>query len=282
LTEQGSLPASFAAGSPGHYASFQKPDKVRREVTMARTVVITGAGSGIGLACAGYQLSLGWQVALIDRDAAALDKAREILGRPQETLSLCLDVSDEAAVDNGLAAASKLAPVRGLINSAAIGADRRFEDTSVETFRKILDVNVLGSFIVARAAVRAMREAGGGAIVNLASVSGLRGNIGRTAYGASKGAIITMTQVMAVELAAENIRVNAIAPGPIETAMVRAMHTSEARQNWVSRVPQRRYGDPYEIARAAAFLLDDEQSGYITGHVLAADGGFLAGGLLPD
>jgi NAD(P)-dependent dehydrogenase (short-subunit alcohol dehydrogenase family) len=248
---------------------------------MARTVVITGAASGIGLACAGYQLSLGWRVALIDRDAAALDKARESLACPADTSCLCLDVTDEAAVDNALAAASRVAPVRGLINSAAIGADRRFDDTSAEAFRKILDVNVVGSFIVARAAVRAMREAGGGAIVNLASVSGLRGNIGRTAYGASKGAIITMTQVMAVELAAENIRVNAIAPGPVETAMVHAMHTPQARQNWAGRVPQRRYGEPHEIARAAAFLLDDEQSGYITGHVLAVDGGFLAGGLLP-
>lgn len=162
------------------------------------------------------------------------------------------------------------------------GSDQRFEETSAETFRKILDVNVVGSFIVARAAIRAMREAGGGAIVNLASVSGLRGNIGRTAYGASKGAIVTMTQVMAVELAAANIRVNAIAPGPVESAMVRAMHTPEARANWVSRVPQRRYGEPHEIARAAAFLLDERQSGYITGHVLAVDGGFLAGGLLPD
>jgi NAD(P)-dependent dehydrogenase (short-subunit alcohol dehydrogenase family) len=110
----------------------------------------------------------------------------------------------------------------------------------------------------------------------------VRGNTGRTAYGASKGAIITMTQVMAVELAAANIRVNAIAPGPVETAMVRAMHTPEARKNWVRRVPQRRYGEPREIARAAAFLLDDEQSSYVTGHVLAIDGGFLAGGLLPD
>jgi NAD(P)-dependent dehydrogenase (short-subunit alcohol dehydrogenase family) len=204
------------------------------------------------------------------------------LARPQDTSCFCLDVTDEAAVEAAIAAATRFAPIHGLINSAAIGADQRFEETSAETFRKILDVNVVGSFIVARAAVRAMREAGGGAIVNLASVSGLRGNIGRTAYGASKGAIVTMTQVMAVELAAANIRVNAIAPGPVETAMVRAMHTPEARRNWVRRVPQGRYGEPHEIARAAAFLLEEGQSGYITGHVLAVDGGFLAGGLLPD
>lgn len=248
---------------------------------MANLVLITGAASGIGFACAEHQLSLGWHVALIDRDAAALQKARATLACPRETLSFCLDVTDEAAVAEAIAGAGKLGPVRGLINSAAIGADQSFEETSVEAFRKILDVNVIGSFIVARAAARAMREHGG-AIVNLASVSGIRGNIGRTAYGASKGAIITMTQVMAVELAAQNIRVNAIAPGPVETAMVRAMHTEAARRNWLGRVPQRRYAAPREIARAAAFLLDEEQSGYITGHVLAVDGGFLAGGLLPE
>jgi NAD(P)-dependent dehydrogenase (short-subunit alcohol dehydrogenase family) len=247
---------------------------------MARTVVITGAASGIGLACAEHQLSLGWRVALIDRDTAMLEKARETLARPEETLSLCVDVTDETAVNEAINAAGRLAPIRAVINSAAIGADVPFEETSVEIFRKILDVNVIGSFIVARAAVRAMRAAGG-AIVNLASVSGLRGNIGRTAYGASKGAIITMTQVMAVELASANIRVNAIAPGPVETAMVRAMHTEESRQNWLNRVPQRRYADPREIARAAGFLIDDEQSSYVTGHVLAVDGGFLAGGLMP-
>jgi NAD(P)-dependent dehydrogenase (short-subunit alcohol dehydrogenase family) len=224
---------------------------------MARTVIITGAASGIGFACAEHQLSLGWRVALIDRDAAALEKARIVLARPQETLSFCVDVADEAGVNAAIADAGKLAPIRGLVNSAAIGADQSFEATSVERFRKILDVNVVGSFIVARAAIGAMREAGGGAIVNLASVSGLRGNIGRTAYGASKGAVIT-------------------------TAMVRAMHTPEARQNWLRRVPQRRYGEPREIARAASFLLDDAQSSYVTGHVLAVDGGFLAGGLLPE
>jgi NAD(P)-dependent dehydrogenase (short-subunit alcohol dehydrogenase family) len=248
---------------------------------MANLVLITGAASGIGFACAEHQLSLGWHVALIDRDAAALQEACARLPRPQETLSFCLDVTDEAAVGKAVAAAGKRGRIRGLINCAAIGADQSLEETSVEAFRKILDVNVIGSFIVARAAALAMREHGG-AIVNLASVSGLRGNIGRTAYGASKGAVITMTQVMAVELAGENIRVNAIAPGPVETAMVRAMHTEAARRNWLGRIPQRRYAEPHEIARATAFLLDEEQSAYMTGHVLAVDGGFLAGGLLPE
>jgi NAD(P)-dependent dehydrogenase (short-subunit alcohol dehydrogenase family) len=249
---------------------------------MDQTIIVTGAASGIGLACARHQLSLGWCVALLDRDAAGLENAHRELACPDRTRTFRLDITDEAAVNEAVAAASGLAPIRGLINSAAIGADLPFIETSVADFRTILDVNIVGSFVVARTVVGAMRDAGGGAIVNIASVSGLRGNVGRTAYGASKGAIITMTQVMAVELASANIRVNAIAPGPVETAMVRGMHTPAARENWVKRVPQRRYGTPDEIARVAAFLLDSGQSSYVTGHVLAADGGFLAGGLLPE
>jgi NAD(P)-dependent dehydrogenase (short-subunit alcohol dehydrogenase family) len=249
---------------------------------MSETVVITGAASGIGLACAAHQLAQGWRVALIDRDREALEEACQRFARPQETRAFALDVTDEAAVDAAIDKAAAWGPLRGLVNSAAIGAHVPFDETSVAAFREILDVNVIGSFVVARAAVRAMRASGGGSIVNLASVSGLRGNVGRTAYGASKGAIVAMTQVMAVELAAENIRVNAIAPGPIETAMVRAMHTPAARQAWVARVPQRRYGEPHEIARAIAFLLDEEQSSYITGHVLGVDGGFLAGGIVSE
>ena len=100
-------------------------------------------------------------------------------------------------------------------------------------FRKILDVNVVGSFVVSREIAKRMRERGRGSIVNIASVSGIRGNVGRVAYGASKGGVIIMTKVMAVELAESGIRVNAIAPGPIETPLVKEVHTDEIRAEWL-------------------------------------------------
>ena len=134
-----------------------------------------------------------------------------------------------------------------------------FFDTSVELFRKVLDINLIGTFTVAREAGRLMRAHGGGAIVNIASISGQRGNLGRSAYGASKGGVITLTQVMACELAPENIRVNAIAPGPVETPLVRAMQSEANRAAWLQEVPQRRYASPDEVAGAAVFLLDDRQ-----------------------
>jgi NAD(P)-dependent dehydrogenase (short-subunit alcohol dehydrogenase family) len=127
-----------------------------------------------------------------------------------------------------------------------------------------------------------VRAHGGGAIVNIASISGQRGNLGRSAYGASKGGVITLTQVMACELAPENIRVNAIAPGPVDTPLVKAMQSDADRAAWLREVPQRRYATPDEIAGAALFLLDDTKASFITGHVLNVDGGFGAAGYLPD
>jgi NAD(P)-dependent dehydrogenase (short-subunit alcohol dehydrogenase family) len=118
----------------------------------------------------------------------------------------------------------------------------------------------------------------GGAIVNIASVSGLRGSVGRAAYGASKGGVITLSQVMAVELAPLGIRVNVIAPGPIDTPLVQRLHDNEVRDAYHRLVPMARYGTPAEIAGAALYLCGPDAA-YITGHVLAVDGGFLAAGL---
>ncbi len=144
----------------------------------------------------------------------------------------------------------------------------------------MLEVNLIGSFIASREAARHMQERGTGSIVNIASVSGIRGNTGRVAYGASKGGMIMMTKVMAAELGPLGIRVNAIAPGPIETPLVREVHTEQVRAEWMRTVPQRRYGSPDEIAGAATFLLDERHSSFITGQTICVDGGFTAAGIM--
>jgi NAD(P)-dependent dehydrogenase (short-subunit alcohol dehydrogenase family) len=174
----------------------------------------------------------------------------------------------------------EIGPLTGLVNSAGIGADVPCLETTAALFRQMLEVNLIGSFLVAREAARRMAERGRGSIVNIASVSGMRGNVGRVAYGASKAGVLLATQVMAVELASAGVRVNAIAPGPIETPLVRKMHTGPVREGWICSVPQRRYGAPDEVAGAALFLLDDRRSSYVTGQTVCVDGGFTAAGLM--
>ena len=250
----------------------------------ARGAFVTGGASGIELAAARRLLTEGWRVAIADHDAAALDRAAaEFADANDRVVRLALDVTDEAAVEAAVVeAAARIGPLKGVVNSAGIAQDKPFGETSAAEFRRILDVNVVGSFLVARAAVKAMAAAGGGAIVNIASISGMRGNLGRTAYGASKGGVITMTQVMAVELARDGIRVNAVAPGPVDTAMVRALHGPERRAAFERRVPLGRYAQPEEIATVIAFLLDEERSSYVTGQILGVDGGFLAAGIMRE
>jgi NAD(P)-dependent dehydrogenase (short-subunit alcohol dehydrogenase family) len=246
-----------------------------------RVCVVTGGASGIGLAAVEHLLALGWRIAIADIGEQALaDAAERLAGRPGVRIGR-LDVTDEAAVKAEMAAIEAgLGPIHGVVNSAGIAADRHVFDTPVELFRRILDINVVGSFVVGRAAAELMRGRKSGAIVNIASIAGVRGSKGRSAYGASKGAVIVMTQSMANDLARHGIRVNAVAPGPVETPMIKALHTAEDRRTWLRHVPMDRYATPEEVAPAIAFLLDERQSGYITGEVIAVDGGFRGAGII--
>jgi len=240
-------------------------------------VAVTGGASGIGLAIAKAAAAAGWHVAVADRDRAALEAARGLLA--DKTWLAELDVTDETSVELWIESLASAGRLTGLVTAAGIAADVPVLDTTPEQFRRIFEVNVTGTFLCARAAARRMRETGGGSIVSIASVSGLRGSKGRAAYGASKAAVINLTQVLAVDLARYGIRANAICPGPFETPLVARVHTAETRQHWIAHVPQRRYASPSEVAGAALFLLDPAQSSFVTGVALPVDGGFAGAGL---
>lgn len=236
-----------------------------------KSLIVTGGAAGIGAAVVERLLADDWHVGIIDMAEPRVTHARL---RHQ----IC-DITDDskmaAAFDTLL---SDAPPLKGLVNSAGVGRAATVREATPAFMRQVLDVNVVGTFIPCSLAIDRMEAAGGGAIVNLASVAGNRGSIDRVAYGPSKAAVINMTQVMAVELADANIRVNAIAPGPVETELVAKMHDQATREGWMKIVPQKRYAEPSEISGAIAFLLSEEAS-FITGHTLNVDGGFTAAGL---
>lgn len=255
-------------------------DGARRDYAVRQVMkplaIVTGGASGIGLAVAERLLDDGWGVAVIDADAGALAEAEDLLNG-EEAIFLTADVTDEDEIAEAFdQAVDAYGPVSALVSCAGIRREMPFEQTSAEVLRQILEINLVGAFIAAQAALARMDDAL--AIVHLASASGLRANSGCAAYGASKAGVKMLTEIMALELAGRGVRANCVAPGLVESSIASFDEDADRRRAWLAHTPQRRSVEPGEIAAAVAYLLSPEASS-ITGHTLTIDGGFSVAGV---
>jgi NAD(P)-dependent dehydrogenase (short-subunit alcohol dehydrogenase family) len=241
-----------------------------------RVMVITGGSHGIGAACARRVARDGAAVALWDvNDAAGLALQAELQATGSPALYLHCNVADKAQVDAALAATlARFGRVDGLVNNAGIFKAAPFLDVTEADWDAVIAVNLKGSFLVGQAVARQMVQQGRGAIVNMSSVNGTLAIPTIASYNASKGAINQLTRVMALSMADQGVRVNAVAPGTIATDLARAavLTSDEAKARIMMRTPMKRLGEPEEIADVTAFLLSDAAS-YVTGEIVVVDGG---------
>jgi NAD(P)-dependent dehydrogenase (short-subunit alcohol dehydrogenase family) len=235
--------------------------------TSARTALITGGARGIGRAIVEV-LSADHDVVIADIDVAAA------VGLPARAIEL--DVADVAAVREVVAQVDAESPLRTVVCNAGIAFRRPLIEVEPDEYDRLMAINLRGVFFVMQAALRALVPRGAGSIVNVASTSAFTASTGpMSVYDASKAAVRMLTQAAAREVAVSGVRINAVAPGTVETDLTRGLATSELLAELGQRVPLGRLGCPGEIAAAVAFLASDDAS-YVTGTTLVVDGGWLA------
>jgi meso-butanediol dehydrogenase / (S,S)-butanediol dehydrogenase / diacetyl reductase len=246
-----------------------------------KVAVISGAASGIGAACARRFADEGAVIAGLDVQKPVDDSWDRVVGAsPKSTFREGVDVRDEARVEAAIGAArERYGRIDALVNAAGVGGGGLAHELLADEWDRVVDINLKGSFLVAKHVLRVMVAQGSGSIVHLASVEGLEGMSGSLPYNASKGGVVLMTKNMAIDYGAQGIRVNCLCPGLIETpltALLQSEPLQHVRDQMKSWHVLNRLGKPDEVANCALFLASDEAS-FVTGHALVVDGGWTAG-----
>jgi NAD(P)-dependent dehydrogenase (short-subunit alcohol dehydrogenase family) len=240
-----------------------------------KVALVTGGGAGIGEACALRLASGGARVAVVDLDLEAAERVAAAIG--DSAVAVKTDVADPRAADEMVASTVRqLGRLDIAVNNAGVGGERvPTGDYSDDEWRKVMSVNLDGVFYCTRAEVRAMRESGGGSIVNMASVLGSVAFPGSVAYVAAKHGVLGITKTAALEHAPDGVRVNAVQPGFIATPLLKANLDAEEQAAVAALHPQNRLGEPAEVAELVAWLGSDASS-FVTGAYYPVDGGYLA------